>query len=155
MGPRLKNTFARSEVRASGCGSKISTSSCRMEFLGALAARPRPLVEGCTRAAWAGGMLAGSGAVLFLRSTDEVGGRAVGPAGLYLLYPRCVRVSSGDVGAAGACAFLLDFFEDLHFRRDLEEDGADGGTSSSPTAPAPVPSCSRRGADGAGGGGVT
>jgi hypothetical protein len=96
-------------------------------------------------------------ACLLLRSTDEVGGgRAVGPAALYLLYPRCVRVPSGVSGTAGACAFFFDFFfEDLHFRSDLEEeDEAGGGLPSSALAPEPQASCSKGGADGRGGGGA-
>ena len=94
-------------------------------------------------------------ACLLLRSTDEVGGRAVGPAALYLLYPRWVRVSSDVLGMAGARAFFLDFLEDLHFRSDLEEEeGAGGGLPSSPPAPESGASCSRGGAEGSGGGGA-
>ena len=61
-------------------------------------------------------------ACLLLRSKDEVGGgRAVGPASLYFLYPRWVSSSEG-LGAAGAWAFFLAFLEDRHFRSDLEEE---------------------------------
>ena len=58
----------------------------------------------------------------------------MGPAGLYFLYPRCVRDSSENTGAVGACAFLLDFLEDFHFRKGFEEE-AEGGLSSLPPAP--------------------
>jgi hypothetical protein len=74
------------------------------------------------RGACAAGRRRESGASLFLRSLEEGGGKDVGPAELLFLYPRCVSSSSGSCGAGGACAFLLDFFCDFHFRKGLEED---------------------------------